>query len=66
VKFDYDNIDPALLVYNGGFDENGNIIDTDSPATGDSATTAVLAIVITLLASATLVLFRKKEVEAND
>ena len=70
VKFDYDNIDPALLVYNGGFDDYkhlfGDTESSNSPETGDSVTGAALALVIGLVAAATLVLFRKKEVEAND
>lgn len=70
VKFDYDNIDPALLVYNGGFDEYSHLFgdteSSDSPATGDSLAGAVWVLVVSLVAAATLVLLRKKEVETND
>lgn len=63
IPFDYDNIDPSLLVYNGGFDQNGNIPGDDgenSPATGDKAV-PTLAIIITLaVATALLVLSKKK------
>lgn len=61
VKFDYDNIDSALLVYNGGFDAYE--VEA-SPETGDSV--AVLLIVLTtcLFAAVTLVFSRRKEVRA--
>jgi len=62
VKFDYNNIDPALLVYNGGFDDYEN--SDKSPATGDSPIGAVIALTLSLTAAATLVLFRRKEAKA--
>lgn len=66
VKFDYNNIDSALLVYNGGFDDYNleNNTESESPATGESPIGAVVALALSLIAAATLVLLRRKEVKA--
>lgn len=62
VKFDYDNIDPALLVYNGGFDDYEKA--ETSPETGDSVAMLLIVLTTCLAAAVTLVFSRRKEVRA--
>ncbi len=66
VKFDYDNIDSALLVYNGGFDDYEAELsgDSESPETGDSVAMLLIILTAGLAAAVTLVFSRRKEVRA--
>lgn len=68
IPFDYDNIDPSLIVYNGGFDKNGNIIiegtTIPAPETGDNTAPALISIILAICSVFALLLLKRKD-EAN-
>ena len=62
VPFDYDNIDPAMIVYNGGLDVTPGSV---SPSTGDSIK-VVAIIFVTCIVSAAVMTLTKKRKDEND
>lgn len=74
VDFDYDNIDPSMIVYNGGFNADGSVPgfesiestdDESAPNTGDTSLPAALIVMCLILATAVLVLAKKKGGESH-
>ena len=67
IPFDYDNIDPAVIVYNGGLDVDVNdaFEEEFSPSTGDSIK-VVSIIFISCLAAAATMIFTKKRKDETD
>ena len=62
IPFDYDNIDPAMIVYNGGVDiEYGST----SPSTGDSITVVSIVAITCLVAFAAIMLTKKGKDETD-
>ncbi len=77
VPYDYDNLKSASTVINGGFGdqpyykgpagETGGIVgDGSSPSTGDSLALPVITIVLAVVASAVLMLIRKRKEGAEN
>ncbi|MBE6760682.1 MAG: hypothetical protein E7551_00170 [Ruminococcaceae bacterium] len=77
VPYDYDNLKSASTVINGGYGdqpyykgpagETGDIVgDGSSPSTGDSLALPVITIVLAVVASAVLMLIRKRKEGAEN
>lgn len=75
IPFDYDNIDPSIIVYNGGMDADGNASDDiyqenggtldSSPSTGDSVVAITIVGITCLISMAVLLLTKKRKDEID-
>lgn len=64
IPFDYNNIDPSMIVYNGGVDEIADQLG-ESPETGETIFVVAMVTILGLLAGLTVVLCRKRKEKAN-
>lgn len=62
IPFDYNNIDPSMIVYNGGVDALG---DMDSPGTGEEIGFTLALAILGLISGLAVLILRKRKEKAN-